>query len=88
MKMFSSTCIVLSKLIDEGWTSAQRGGADCAYEILTSFDFIFVMHLMKEIITITNILCQALQRKSLDVPNALHLVSNTKVLLQKLRDDG
>ena len=46
------------------------------------------MHLMKETMTIIDILCQDLQRKSQYVLNALHLVSNTKALLQKLRDDG
>ena len=79
--MFSSTCIVLGRLIDEGQTSAQCGGADCAYEILTSFDFIFVMHLIKETMMITDIFCQALQHNLQDVSNALYLVSNTKALL-------
>ncbi|XP_030964724.1 uncharacterized protein LOC115985992 [Quercus lobata] len=36
---------------------------------------------------ITNILCQALQQHSQDLLNAMHLVSTTKSLIQKLRDD-
>ncbi|KAK9735138.1 hypothetical protein RND81_04G186100 [Saponaria officinalis] len=43
---------------------------------------------MIQILGITNDLCQALQRKSQDILNAMHLVSNTKILIQKLRDDG
>ena len=43
---------------------------------------------MKEIVRITNILCQALQQHSQDLLNAMHLVSTTKSLIQKLRDDG
>ena len=43
---------------------------------------------MKEIMRITNILCQAFQQHSQDFLNAMHLVSTTKSLIQKLRDDG
>ncbi|KAK9993339.1 hypothetical protein SO802_023042 [Lithocarpus litseifolius] len=41
-----------------------------------------------EIIEIANILCQALQQHSQDLLNSMHLVSTTKSLIQKLRDDG
>jgi hypothetical protein len=34
------------------------------------------------------VLCQALQQKSQDILNAMHLVTTTKTLIQKLRDDG
>ncbi|XP_065630676.1 uncharacterized protein LOC136068012 [Quercus suber] len=37
---------------------------------------------------ITNVLCQALKQHSQDLLNAMHLVSTTKSLIQKLRDDG
>ena len=43
---------------------------------------------MKEIMGITNILCQVLQQHSQDLLNAMHLVSTTKSLIQKLGDDG
>ena len=43
---------------------------------------------MKEIMGITNILCQVLQQHSQDLLNAMHLVSATKSLIQKLGDDG
>ncbi|XP_060974576.1 uncharacterized protein LOC115696633 [Cannabis sativa] len=37
---------------------------------------------------ISNILCQALQLQSQDVLNAMYLVSSTKTLIQKLKEDG
>ena len=37
---------------------------------------------------ITDKLCQALQNKSQDILNVMHLVSSTKALIQKFRDDG
>ena len=37
---------------------------------------------------ITDKLCQVLQSQSQDILNAMHLVSFTKALIQKFRDDG
>ena len=88
IKMFSATCEVLLNIIEDGTTSAQRGDADAAYEVLTSFEFVFILHLMRKILEISNMLCQALQLQSQDILNAMHLVSSTKLLIQKLRDDG
>lgn len=36
----------------------------------------------------SDLLCQALQVKSQDILNVVHLVSTTKKLLQRLRDNG
>ncbi|XP_021845403.2 uncharacterized protein [Spinacia oleracea] len=88
IKMFRTTCNVLGKIVDEGNTPSQRGEAFSSLEAMNSFEFVFVLHLMKEIMEITDSLCQALQRKSQDILNAMHLVSSTKDLLQNLRDNG
>ena len=42
---------------------------------------------MREIMGTTDCLCQHLQQKSQDILNVMRLVSNTKVLLQKLRNE-
>ncbi|XP_029148846.1 uncharacterized protein [Arachis hypogaea] len=42
----------------------------------------------REIMGITNVLCQALQQQSQDILNAMHIVSTSKLLLQQLRDGG
>ena len=88
IKMFSATCSVLLNIIEDGTNAFQRGDADAAYEAMTSFEFVFILHLMKEIMAITDILCQALQSKSQDILHAMHLVSSTKALIQKFRDYG
>ncbi|KAI3684136.1 hypothetical protein L6452_33355 [Arctium lappa] len=87
IKMFSPTCEVLLKIVEEG-TGSIKGDADSTYEAMTTFEFIFVLHLKKEIMEITDILCQALQRQNQDIFNALRLVVSTKVLLQKMKDEG
>ncbi|XP_060972539.1 uncharacterized protein LOC133038413 [Cannabis sativa] len=88
IKMFSATCEVLLNIIEDGTTHSQRGDADTAYEAVTSYEFVFILHLMKNILEISNMLCQALQLQSQDILNAMHLVSSTKILIQKLREDG
>ena len=86
--MFAATCSVLEDVIESGSSYSIRGDAAAAYKMITSFDFVFTLHLVKEIMGITDILCQHLQQKSQDIVNAMHLVLSTKTLIQKLRDDG
>ncbi|KAL5764902.1 hypothetical protein ACOSQ2_017496 [Xanthoceras sorbifolium] len=86
-KLFGPTCVVLQNIINDGSNYTQRGDADAAYDAITSFEFIFILHLMKEIMGFTNILCQALQQKSQDISNAMHLISTTKALIQNMRED-
>ena len=85
--MFGATCSVLEIITREGSTYSQRGDANAAYNMITSFGFIFTLHLMKEIMGITDVLCQALQQKSQDILNTIRLVSNIKALIQKLRNE-
>ena len=56
------------------------------YDVITSFEFVFILHLMRKIMEITDNLCQALQCKSQDILNAMHLVSTIKELIQKMRE--
>ncbi|XP_061345948.1 uncharacterized protein LOC133291663 [Gastrolobium bilobum] len=85
---YNESCSVLEKICTEGSNYSQRGDATAAYKMITSFEFIFNLLLMKEIMSITEILCQALQQKSQDILNVVQLVSSTKELIQELRDDG
>ncbi|KAK9698549.1 hypothetical protein RND81_08G112300 [Saponaria officinalis] len=87
LNMYNASCSVLQTVIKEG-KCAQRKEADKAYDDMTPFEFVLVLHIMIQILGITNDLCQALQRKSQDILNVMHLVFNTKILIQKLRDDG
>ncbi|XP_057431672.1 uncharacterized protein LOC130724460 [Lotus japonicus] len=88
IKIYGATCSVLEKIIVDGSTYSQRGDADSAHSSLTSFEFIFILHLMKEIMGITDVLCKALQQQSRDIVNAMHLVCSTKALIQNFREDG
>ena len=80
IKMFSATCTVLYSIIDDGTTS-QRAEAYAAYEALTTFEFIFILHLIKAIMDVTDLFCQALQHQYQDILNAVQVVSSTKALI-------
>ncbi|XVF86823.1 hypothetical protein PTKIN_Ptkin18bG0073400 [Pterospermum kingtungense] len=86
--IFGSVCVFLEKLIDNGLNSNIHGEAKGAYKDIKSFEFVSILHLMNKVLRIFDILCQALQMKSQDILNAIRLVSTTKVLFQKLREDG
>jgi hypothetical protein len=49
----------LKKLEEKGVTKLSTGDANVAYKMVTSFEFILILHLMKGIMGITNVLCQA-----------------------------
>ena len=87
VKIFSPTCEILLKIIKEGNTTSQQEVAYLCYHAMISFEFVFILHLMKEIMEIIDALCQALQCQSQDILNAMYFVSFTKALIQKFRDD-
>ncbi|ESR49766.1 hypothetical protein CICLE_v10032861mg [Citrus x clementina] len=83
IEMFSATLEVLRKMINDDPTRDMRGEAKGAYKEMTSFEFVFILHLLDKVIEISNIICRALQTKSLDILNTLNYVTSTKRLLQE-----
>jgi len=55
---------------------------------IESFDFVFIMHLMIQLLSITDCLSRALQRKDQDIVEAMHLIIDVKEQLQDMRDNG
>ncbi|KAL5053574.1 hypothetical protein RYX36_034256 [Vicia faba] len=89
INMYDTTCYVLEKLSDdEESTYCQRGDAYIAYDNLTTFEFVLILHLMKNIMAVTDILCQALQHQYPNVVNVKHIVRSTKVMLQNMKQNG
>ncbi|XP_071918714.1 uncharacterized protein [Coffea arabica] len=62
LKMFNATCVVLSNIASDRGSYSQRGDANFALNQLLSFEFVFTLHLMKDIMKITHLLCIALQQ--------------------------
>jgi len=62
--MYEETCCVLKKNAKEVTNYSTSGNANSAYNYSNQFDFKLNLHLMKEIIGITYLFCQALQQQS------------------------
>ncbi|KAH9659990.1 TTF-type domain-containing protein [Citrus sinensis] len=88
LDLFSVVRKVLGKLVECGPNNNIRGEAKGACELMISFKFVFILHLLNKVLGMSDLLCQALQVKSQDILNVVHLVSTTKKLLQRLRDNG
>ncbi|XP_050157457.1 uncharacterized protein LOC126631338 [Malus sylvestris] len=87
--MYDASCTVLENIKnDRSATNSLLGEATGAYNAIRSFEFTFILHLLHEIMGITDILCRELQNKSQDILNAMNLVTTTKDVFQKLRLDG
>jgi hypothetical protein len=65
-----------------------NGGAFCLIGKMERFDFVFIMHLMIELLSITNSLSCALQMKDQDIVEAMQLIIDVKEQLQDMRDNG
>ncbi|KAH9689344.1 TTF-type domain-containing protein [Citrus sinensis] len=87
ISMFPSVVDVLEIIEVEG-NSEQRFQDNTLLKLMQSFDFVFCLFLMKNILGYANKLSRALQRKDQDILNAVKLVEVYKHNLQKLRDSG
>lgn len=88
-KMFGATVSVLRNIAhDHSVSKYSRGDASGALRMIITFDFVFILLMMEKNMKITDVLCQTLQKKSIDILNAVDSVSNTKMLLGDLRNDG
>jgi hypothetical protein len=87
MDMFKLVSSVLQKLVADSSTGTHHADGDTSFKHLSSFEFVFILCMMREILEITKLLGQALQKKRQDIVNAIHLVQSIKVLLEQLRSD-
>jgi hypothetical protein len=78
--MYGTTCLVLENIALDESTYSQRGDAAFSFKLLMSFDFAFILHIIKDVMGITDMLCQAPQQKSQHILNAMHLVVITQFL--------
>jgi hypothetical protein len=88
MDIFNTVCVVLQNLVSDSTASTHHADGDTAYNYMITFEFVFILCMMREILEITEQLGQALQKKSQDIVNAIRLVESTKIILEKLRSDN
>ncbi|PRQ34413.1 putative ribonuclease H-like domain-containing protein [Rosa chinensis] len=82
--LFGATQTTLANLVANGPNKVQ-GEAKCVVNAMKHFDFVFCLLLMHDVMKITDFLCQSLQKKGIDILNALNFLSITKSKLQDMR---
>ncbi|KAM5586362.1 zinc finger MYM-type protein 1, partial [Rosa sericea] len=87
IKLFGATQTTLANLVANGPNKVQ-GEAKSVGNAMKRFDFVFCLLLMHDVMKITDFLCQSLQKKAIDILNALNFLSITKSKLQDMREDG
>ncbi|XP_047257720.1 uncharacterized protein LOC107848822 [Capsicum annuum] len=84
---FVSIVDVLDSLVENASTSEEKVSASGFLRSCQIFETIFLLHLMTDILGITNDLNVSLQKKEQDIANAMILVKVAKKRLQALRDN-
>ncbi|XP_058780373.1 uncharacterized protein LOC131654011 [Vicia villosa] len=84
-QMWPSVLKVLSMVDGDGRVASQAAGL---IEKMESFKFSFILKLMLKLFGITNELSNVLQRKDLNIVNAMELVDVVKARLATMRDSG
>jgi hypothetical protein len=82
--MFKSVANVLQKLKDDVLAGDARAEAKGILFRMDDLNFALTLHLMKNVLGISNELSQALQKKDQDIVNSMNLVDIAKKRLQTL----
>ncbi|XP_023739167.1 uncharacterized protein LOC111887233 [Lactuca sativa] len=86
--IYSSICEVLEDLGKANSDRDRKVEAIRILRLLKSFDFVFCLRLMVDILGVTNHLNTILQRKDQDIINVMNQVSSSKKAIQEIRDVG
>ncbi|KAL3615242.1 hypothetical protein CASFOL_040903 [Castilleja foliolosa] len=87
MDMWVSVLIVLQTIFDDGVVNA-RATSHSLIEKMETYDFVFIMILMRKLLGMTHALSNILQAKDQNIENAIHQMRIVKENLQELRDSG
>ncbi|XP_060210802.1 uncharacterized protein LOC132637783 [Lycium barbarum] len=85
--MFGSILNVLESLVLDARLLDERAKAMGYLEACRTYEVAFMLHLMSDVLAITNELNKCLQKKEQDLANAMLLVEVAKIKLQAYRDE-
>lgn len=86
-EMWPSVVEGLEVILEDAIDQDLRGIAYGLLENIEKFKFAFMLHLMKDILEITNDLSEALQQKTRNILNVVKMVRVMKLQLQSLREE-
>ncbi|XP_060203033.1 uncharacterized protein LOC132631474 [Lycium barbarum] len=84
---FGTIMDVLDTIVETAHSLDESARATGYIRAAQTYEVAFMLHLMKEILGITNDLSTCLQKKEQDIANAMRLVNVARIRLQELRED-
>lgn len=88
ISMYKAVCKVLKIIEEDGSKLECRKRAESLGYSMSTFDFVFKLHMMRKVLGITNALSKSLQMKDQDIVNAMRLVNLCKERFKTLREGG
>ncbi|KAL7592893.1 hypothetical protein Lser_V15G31753 [Lactuca serriola] len=88
LNLFAEVVTVLKYVKEEGSTLYNRNQAKGILSYFKTLDFVFLLHLMLEILCLTDTLSKPLRKKDQNILEATSLVKGTKKALLVFRKDG
>jgi hypothetical protein len=85
--MYPSIRKVIKKVGTDKTQKTEYNQAQTMLTIFDSFEFVFMAHLMQNVLGYTADLNHALQKRDQDIVNAVELIYLTKIQLQQMRED-
>jgi hypothetical protein len=86
--MWEATVDMLQVVSGDAREHSSTGGAGGLIQKMECYEFVFILHFLIGLLSITDELTKALQRKDQDIVEAMGLISDVKVRLQDVRDNG
>lgn len=88
LSMYHSIRKVIKKVGTDRTQRKEYNQAQTMLTIFDSFEFVFMAHLMRNVLGYTADLNHALQKRDQDIVNAVELIYLTKIQLQQMREDA
>ncbi|XP_042400852.1 uncharacterized protein LOC121990857 [Zingiber officinale] len=88
LSMWPSVIQVLENICDDSSSFDSRGVAKSLIQKMENYEFVFMLHLMKMILGMTNELSLVLQQKDQNIVQAISLIESVKDQFQIFREDG
>ncbi|XP_042401546.1 zinc finger MYM-type protein 1-like [Zingiber officinale] len=88
LSMWPSVIQVLENICDDSSSFDSRGFAKSLIQKMENYEFVFMLHLMKMILGMTNELSLVLQQKDQNIVQAISLIESVKDQFQIFREDG
>ncbi|KAL5716165.1 hypothetical protein ACHQM5_017892 [Ranunculus cassubicifolius] len=88
ISMYNAVCKLLKIVQEDGLKLESRKRAESLGYSMSTFDFVFKLHMMRKVLGITNNLSKCLQMKDQDIVNAMRLVNLCKDRFKALRSSG